>query len=1408
MRRVRSQFLGPDFRLALRALAALAAVCCASLVLVSAASAAKTRVQTGSFGADGTPATTFAGGLVYQLDFSQANDKLFAVVKGPTNAVAASIHSFNTPSQAPSGGPYPLAVVAPGADPDVAVDNTSSSTANNIYYSTENTNAVTNDVYGFTAAGVALGGGFPFAAPAPSDICGIGVDTASNIWIGNFSPGSANINRGMHKYSPAGVFQSKVSTSAQGGPCHVAFDSNDDMYVSIFNGAVWKYTAASSYATATQIDAAATRTIRINRTSHELYVVHPTKVSVYDSAGALQYEFASSIVGASFRGIAIDEGTGAVYVSDSGTNATTAPGNNKIHAFGPEVTLPDATTNAPVDVTGSNATLVGSANARGFAITGCSFEYGPTTSYGQSTSCEQSVPADSSPHQVTADIAGLVPNGTIYHYRLVLTHAAGQSVGGDRAFQTAQTVVTEAATGVTDTIATLHGSLSPEGVQFTSCRFEYLTDANYKANLSSYSGPVTPQSVPCAPTAASIDPDFQSHPVSAALTGLAKNTTYHFRLIATNANGTSVGTDTTFSTQGPPQISDELPLSVDKTTATLRAKIDPQGLGTSYHFEWGTTPSYGHDVPTDFEPFLGSGSDPVTVTAKLTDLEPGTVYHYRVVATNSSGQTAGPDYAIQTLNSCDLANRRCPELVSPADKGSTGGVDIVYPAQGAFQASETGDGMAYQILNGDGTSTSGGDVIYAGTRSLGGWSGVQVTPRSLVPMPNSSGLITVYSGNPGKVKYFSPDLRCAIVETINPLTADTPATSVEFGVTNLYRWNADDGSYTLLTNRVPLNPSTSGALGVVGYEVAGASSDCSRVIFASSDYDFLPGAHRLYEWENGVLRDAGVLPDGTSVPVKVTTTQGAAKNNVSPDGSLFFTATSSEGLDAGKAAVFMRKGPGEIVDMSQPTTAVPAMGASYETASPDGSRVFFLANYGIASNSSSGPTNGNCTSLVGLHSTACDLYSYDVETGDLTDVSAFNTAPNPQGAVVQGVMAVSNDGSTVYFAARGQLVPDKGRTYAQNLQGAGFVNVYRYRDSELTFVGSLAARDVDASQSAHAVIHSPGSWTSQTSSGGRYLYFASRDNMTGTNPGGVEEAYFFSEETGTVCVSCPRDGSPPHSRIDATQGYAIASSYSVGAGRHTPRSLSEDGRVIFASEDALAPGAIEGDGTIVGSEAVKGPAQTNVYEWYRGQVSLLATGRVQFLDMGPDGRDVFLKTYSRLDSRDVDAVGDVYDLRANGGFAPPIQPPAPCDPGAGQCQRQSGQAPGVFGSPGSLALLGSGNALPVSRDELAKLKVAMPATARSSSTRLATRVPGRGVLYMSGRGIVRSSRIVAKAGTQRIAARLSSSARRRLERDRRVRIFVTVRFVPATGARAQSVRVPVTFKLAKRAANNDRRGAK
>ena len=197
---------------------------------------------------------------------------------------------------------------------------------------------------------------------------------------------------------------------------------------------------------------------------------------------------------------------------------------------------------------------------------------------------------------------------------------------------------TEAASPVSESGATLHASLNPEGFD-TRYHFEYGTEAeNY--------GSSTP-SVDAGAGTTTLH-------VSSAITGLQPGTTYHYRIIADSPTGTSAGADTTFTTSGkspppPPIATTEGASGVGPHAATLGATVNPNGADTHYYFEYGTTSTFFEgDVPAQPGNDAGSGTTPVKVNVGLGGLAPYTTYYYRVLASNSTGTSYGAEKQFTT----------------------------------------------------------------------------------------------------------------------------------------------------------------------------------------------------------------------------------------------------------------------------------------------------------------------------------------------------------------------------------------------------------------------------------------------------------------------------------------------------------------------------------------------------------------------------------------------------------------------------------------------------------------------------------------------------------------------------------------------------------------------------------------
>jgi hypothetical protein len=216
-------------------------------------------------------------------------------------------------------------------------------------------------------------------------------------------------------------------------------------------------------------------------------------------------------------------------------------------------------------ITTTTAQMNGYVDPNGY-LTTAYFEYGTTTSYGTATnSFDLSTPTSI----MSINWSGL-PN-TTYHYRAVATNIAGTSRGGDLTFTTAAvssapTVQSLAATLVTATTVQSNGSVNPNGLS-TSAYFEIGTTTSYgsTSSLGIFSG-------------------TSAIPVYVSWTGLTPSTTYHYRVVATNTDGTSTGSDMMFTTLAATTVCTE----VEPNDSSLNANPLTLGVGCTGYISTGT----------------------------------------------------------------------------------------------------------------------------------------------------------------------------------------------------------------------------------------------------------------------------------------------------------------------------------------------------------------------------------------------------------------------------------------------------------------------------------------------------------------------------------------------------------------------------------------------------------------------------------------------------------------------------------------------------------------------------------------------------------------------------------------------------------------------------------------------------
>jgi hypothetical protein len=192
------------------------------------------------------------------------------------------------------------------------------------------------------------------------------------------------------------------------------------------------------------------------------------------------------------------------------------------------------------------------------------------------------------------------------------------------------TVATGAASSLTNTSAVLHGTVNPNAAG-TTYQFQYgLTNA-YGLSTTSHSA----------------GSGSKVKAVTGTAAGVLPGTLYHFRVVAINRDGGTLGADRTFRTTGHPLpgVSTGPPVAVGTNGATLTGAIDPNGQAAQWVFQYGLTTGYGIQT---FAQTLPALSATLPVASVLGGLQPGTVFHYRLVAIRGSNVVYGADQTFLT----------------------------------------------------------------------------------------------------------------------------------------------------------------------------------------------------------------------------------------------------------------------------------------------------------------------------------------------------------------------------------------------------------------------------------------------------------------------------------------------------------------------------------------------------------------------------------------------------------------------------------------------------------------------------------------------------------------------------------------------------------------------------------------
>ncbi len=1076
-------------------------------------------------------------------------------------------------------------------------------------------------------------GELTLADSEPQFVTALAIDSAGNIYersaiYGSLGSPLKHQVPGVREYSPAHILLRTDDTEAESDPTHIAVDGSDNLIVSDYNGGNFEFRAFK-----------ADGTLFAFFTSDQLKAIIST---------------------ARPGGIAVDQATGSIYAT---------PFEFGSEPFAYVAVVSPIVLGAPVigeervgDIQPTTTTLHAVLNPAGFD-THYRFEYVDQESFANdggfsSPNTQHTVEVDQGSiyhkYDIQSAISGL-SLGTAYRYRLVAESECEPTLhpghicvtqGPAESFESLPAVSVRNFTTQTvgPEVVVLKAELNPNGGQSTVYTIHYGRVAGEYSEGSSQGG------LP-------IGNEFEG--VTATLTGLEPNTTYHYQLVASNSNdpaGEDVTADQTFTTEHSSaeeraaescpntNLREEnaslslpdcrayeqiTPLAKEGSEAFPKFSLAPDGERVQFYSEGAFAGAEANELATEYVAHRGSGG--WSSRAALGRLAP-------------VGFDPAPEDFETGFYSASLSKWLFLEIPAYSGEQSRVSATSAYYALGSDEGPYVDHWTpTLELVEGPPRSHFVFTEINGQSEDL---SRLFITTGArLLPSPQDERPDNPDSGFLNHTRIYeiegagsgSPTMRLA-AEVPLGFTKDRGSCTLdeENTIPRRTRLTSSDGGTLLYTNPIEVNPL----------------SGCGNGT---------PNSYGLYaRIDRGVPIQLNVPPPSQctgSAPCKTGGADMPRFYGVSPDG---------------KYAWF--------------TTAQPLINADTDTTSD-----LYVAKL----------DNGGLSELV------------QASAGGVT---ASHPTPG-EGAGVKGVARISADGTHVAYVATGVLTASPNSEGESAVQGADNLYVYDATTGVTTFVSRLCSApeasglsldtacpdDLGKGEGSGSGHNDAAIWNPDAGGGdiaftpdGQHLLIGSWGRLTNNDTDNAADVYRFTVDSGELTrVSSGRNGNDANGNDD-TYPAMIERTGAVGP---KPFRLAEDEGRSMSSDGAIV--IFETAAPLVSHDTNEA---LDYYEWEEdghgtcsepaGCISLISSGLdphgVEFAIISTSGRDVAFQTQRGLAPNDTDGVGDIYDARTDGGFHA-TRPPPPCG-SPESCRATPKSEPGAP-TIASETFVGSGNGL-------------------------------------------------------------------------------------------------------------------